>query len=113
MGIVFLRKTLNKFIRTGKLADLSALFFRGVLLAPAQIVEDRTGKQDIFLQNYRYFITQHFHIIVSDIDATDTDTAFRHIIQTGDQIDKAGFTTARSADNTDRFSRMDMQIDIL
>ncbi len=110
--IVSIRHCFDKFVCTCEAAGPSALFLTGIQIAPAQIVIDRSGKQYVFLQYDRHLITQRFDIIASDIFAAYLHTACRHIVQAADQIDQTRFRAAGTADNSNRFAGMNIQMNI-
>lgn len=112
-GIVSIREPLDELIGTGQAAGFGAFFLRGVLFAPAQIVQDRAGEQHIFLQYHRHLIAQSLHVIGANVLAADTDAAAVHIVQAADQADQAGFSAARSADDTNGLAGADVQVNIL
>ena len=102
--IVTIRHTLDKFIRTGKLAGTSAHFISGFLVAPSQVLVYGSAEQCILLQNHRNLISQGFHVIFSHIYATYPYTSISHIIQTADKIHKTGLGTSCTSDYTDSLS---------
>ena len=63
-----------------------------ILRSPAEIIQNRTGKQCVFLKHYRYLISQYFGIIFANIHAADTDRTVVHIIKAADKIDKAALS---------------------
>ena len=109
VGVVAFRHPVDKFIGARQAADSFALFFGSVFITPAEVVENRTGKQYVFLQNNGYFISQSFHIVGTDILSADFDGAFRDIVQTADQVDKTRLRTSGSADDTDGLTGFDRQ----
>ena len=57
-----------------------------ILVSPADILGDRSGKEHILLKDHRDGIAEHFKIIVPDIGAADLHTSFAHVIETRDQL---------------------------
>ena len=63
----------DKFIGAGCLTGFFAFFFRRVRISPAQIVKNRSGKQSIFLKDYRDLISQNLRIVFADVHAAYAD----------------------------------------
>ena len=53
IGIIFFRHPLNKFIGAGQSTGTDALLLGGMLITPAKVVQNRTGKQHVLLQVQR------------------------------------------------------------
>ena len=56
--MVAVRQALDELIRAGHPACFHAFLFRGVRISPAQVIEDRAGEEDIFLQDDRDLISE-------------------------------------------------------
>ena len=51
-----------------------------ILVTPAEILQNRSAKQHIFLQYYRYLIAEYLDIILPDIPSSYLYLAISHII---------------------------------
>ena len=74
-GIVLVGEALDEFIGAGQLGHPDALFLAGVLIAPAQVVEDGAGEQDVLLQHHRDLAAEHVEVVIADIHAAALDRA--------------------------------------
>ena len=113
MRMVFIRHPLYKFIRTRKFTRTLTFLLTGILIAPAQIIENTSGKQHVILEYHGHLIAQSIQIIVSHIHTAYQNFSGGHIIKTRDQIDQTGFCATGSTEDTDRLPGMDIQVDIL
>ena len=102
--LIFLWKSFNKFICTCQFTRFYALFICGIFISPPQIFQNRAGEKNILLKYNCYLVSQRFHVIFSDISATDKNFSLCHIIQTTDQIDQTGLCTSCSPDDPDCLS---------
>ena len=112
-GVVSFRHLLYEFIGTGHFAGPYAVFFRGVFIAPAEIIKNGPAEKDVLLQYYGDLVSEYFQIVVTHVDPSDKYSALGHIVQTADQIDQRGLGTAGSADDTDPLTGADPEIDVL
>ena len=87
IGVVSPWELIDKFIRLCQFAGFDHFFIGSIFIAPAQIVFDGAGEQNVFLKNNGNLVTQCFQIIVANIDTADTDSTFGAVVQTGDQLD--------------------------
>ena len=113
MGIIFIRETLNEFICTCKPTCFHTFFVGRLFVSPAQVIQNTSGKQYIFLQYNRYLVSQYFQIIILDIPSANQDFSACHVIQTTDQIHQTRLRTSGSSNDANRLTGMDVQIDIL
>ena len=79
-GMVPVGEALDKFIRAGLTTGLGAFVLGGVFLAPAKVLQNRTGEQDVFLQHHGHLIAQGLRIIGAHIFSADADAAAVHIV---------------------------------
>ena len=113
IGVIALRKPLDKLIRTGNPADPLALLLRSIFIAPAQILQNGSGEQDVLLQDNRHLVPQGFHVIIPHIHTADLDASSGHIIQTADQIHETRLCRAGSADDADALTGGNGKINVL
>jgi hypothetical protein len=81
-----------------QLAGLDHLIIRGVAVAPAEIVLDRAGEQQILLEHHSHLIAESVEIVVPDVHAADPDRALGDVVETGDELDESGLGGAGAAD---------------
>ena len=98
--IVFVREALDELIGAGKLCHTDALFLAGILVAPAQVIENGAAEQHVLLQHHGHLAAQHVEVVVAHIHAAHLHGAGLGIIQAGDELHKAGFCAAGAADDT-------------
>ena len=110
MGIIFIRETLNEFICTCKPTCFHTFFIGRLFVSPAQVIQNTSGKQYIFLQYYGHLITQGLQIIASDILTADIDRTLIYIIQTADEVHQTGLGTTGTTQNTDGLSGFDLKV---
>ncbi len=104
---------LYKFVRAGQFTGMPALLQGGLLIAPAQIVQDGAGKQHIVLQHHRHLVPEHFHVVILYVDASHQKLPLRHIVQTADQVHQTGLGASGAADDADGLPGLDVQMNVL
>ena len=77
-----------ELIGTGYLADFSAVFLRGLAVAPAQVVKDGAREEDIVLQHHAYGIPQSRQVIVFHVPATHQHFTLRDVVEARHQVDE-------------------------
>ena len=88
VGIVLIRKCPDETVCLSKPASMEDFLVRGVFVTPLKIFFDRSGKKDVFLQNYDSLITKGFNIVISDIYAAYGYFSADCIIKTRDKLNK-------------------------
>ena len=111
--VVAIGEAFDEIVGAGQLADMDQFLISSIGVAPAEVVFDGAGEELIFLQNHGNVVTEHFQIIVTDIDAADLQRAFADIIQTGDQLHQGRFTGTGTAQDTHGCAGGDVQIHFL
>ena len=84
-----------------------------IFIAPAQVVFDGARKQLVFLQYHGNGVAQRVEVVLPHIHAADGKRTARYIIKARDQLYERRFGRACTADDTDRFTRTDMQVDVV
>ena len=113
IGIIPIGEGFNEIMGAGQLAGVDQFFIGGIGIAPAEIFLDGAGEQHIFLQDHGHIVTQNLQVIVPHVHTADFQCAFGHIVQSGDQLDKGGFTGTGTAQDTNGGAGGDMQIHFL
>ena len=93
-----------KLCRLCCLQSLPQFFFRGVLLAPAQIVFNSSFEKHRFLWHNANHFPKRLQIKIFYIFPIDLHGSSRRIIKTRDQIHKTGFSGTCASNDTDRLS---------
>ena len=112
VSVVFVGELLNEFVGAGKAADTHKLFVARVGVAPAQVFLDCAGEKHVFLQHDGDLIAERLKIIAPHVDTADANGALARVIQTRDELHKAGLGRARAAQDTDSLAGFDVQVDI-
>ena len=71
--IVLVGEALDELVGAGQAAGFHALLLGGVLIAPAQVVQDGAREQDVLLQYHRDLLAQHVQVVVAHIHAAHPD----------------------------------------
>ena len=106
IGIVSIGEAFDEFICAGKLADRAAFFLGSIFIAPAEVVKDSSREKNVLLENYRNAVSESFEIVGLNVLAADINAAVGYIVKTADEVYKARFAAARSADDADSFALM-------
>ena len=64
---------------------------RGIRVSPAEVLADRSGEQDILLEDTGDLVAQDGEVVLPDILAADADGSLRHIVESGDQLYEGRF----------------------
>ena len=85
---------------------------RCVGIPPPEVFLDRSGKQHIFLQYHSHFIPQVIQGVILHIVTAHQQFAAVYIIQPGNQLHQGGLGRACAANDTDGFTRVNVQVDM-
>ena len=69
--VVAIGHLVDELVGTCYTAGLPALFQRGILVSPAQILQDRSGKEYILLKYDRHLVAQGFQVVILYIFAAN------------------------------------------
>ena len=83
-----------------------------MLVAPAEVFQDRPGKEHVLLQDHGDFVSQRLQVIRPHVPATDEDLTGGHVIQTADEVHEAGLGAAGAADDADGLTGRYLEIDV-
>ena len=81
---------MDEFVGAGQAAGVDQLFLGGLGIAPAEVVGNGAGKENIFLQNHGHLIPEDLQIILANIYAAHLHYALRGVVQPGNQLDQSG-----------------------
>ena len=102
--VVLVREALDELIGAGQLRHTDALFLAGVLIAPAEVVEDGAGEQDVLLEHHGDLVAEDVEVIIPDIHAAHADGAGLGVVQAGDELHQTGLCAAGAADDAQRLA---------
>lgn len=103
---------MNEVIGLCELTGMADLLVGGVFIAPAQVVLDGAGEQDVLLQHHGDIAAEGIQVVFADVDAADLDSAEVNIVQARDELYEARFGGAGAADNADRGTCRNVQVNI-
>ena len=84
----------------------------GILVAPQQVGADGAAKELGLLHDHGCLAAQFFTGIVPGIAAHDLHRALGGIVEAGNQVDKAGFAAAGTADDTNGLAALCSEADV-
>ena len=111
-GVVAVGEALDELVGAGLAADLGALLFRGVLLAPAEVVQDGAGEEDVLLQHHRHLLAQGLQVVGPHVLAAHGHGAAVHVVEPADEADQAALTAAGAPHDADGLPGPDVQVDV-
>ena len=111
-GVVAVGEALDELVGAGLAADLGALLFRGVLLAPAEVVQDGAGEEDVLLQHHRHLLAQGLQVVGPHVLAAHGHGAAVHVVEPADEADQAALTAAGTPHDADGLPSLDVQVDV-
>ena len=91
---------------------LGAFLLRGVLLAPAEVVQDGAGEEDVLLQHHRHLLAQGLQVVGPHIPAAHGHGAAVHVVQPADEAHEATLTAAGAPHDADGLPSLDVQVDV-
>ena len=97
----------------GGLAGGLARLQGGVLLAPAQGVQDGAGEQHVLLKHHGHLVAQRLHVVPAHVHAAHLYSAGVHIVQPADEVGEGGLAAACAADDADGLPAADVQVHVL
>ena len=85
----------------------------GVLAAPAEVVEDGAGEQDVLLEHHGDLVAEDVEVVIPDIHAAHADSAGLGVVQAGDELHQTGLCAAGAADDAQCLAGLDVKGDIV
>src|SRR5699024_9940015 len=76
----------------------------GVLIAPADVVVNRSCKQHIFLEYHRNLIAERVQLVIPYIHISYFYSTFLYVITSGDQLYQGRLCASGDADHTEQLS---------
>ena len=113
VGLVLVGEALDKFIGACLLAGVLDLGVGGVGVAPAQVLGNRAAEQLVLLQHHGDVVAQGVEVISAHINAADGHAALGHVVQTRQQLHKAGLSRTGAANDADGLAGLDVEINVL
>ena len=91
---------------------MDQLLVCGILIAPAEVFPDRSGEEDILLENDSHSVTKRLKIVLPHIASADLHSALRHIVKTRNQLDQCCLCGAGTADDADGGAGRNLEINV-
>ena len=113
VGVVAIGEAADEVIGAGQLTGMDHFFVGGVGIAPAEVILDGAGEEDVLLEDHGDLIAEGFYIVVPDIDAAHFQSAGGNVIQTGNQLDQGGLGRTGDTQDAHGHTGLDVQIDVL
>ena len=86
VGIVLVGELLDEVVRLRQFAGVDHLFIGGVRVAPAQVVLDGAGEEDVLLQHHGHGIAQRFKVVLAHVHAADEHAALGDVVKAGNEL---------------------------
>ena len=102
--VIPLRQAVDEFVGAGDPACLPDFLLGGVLLAPAQVVQNGSRKQRVLLKDHGDRVPQRNEGVVVDGMAVNTERAGSNVIKPRDQLDQRTLGRTCSAEDAHRLS---------
>ena len=111
--VVAVREIHDEVVRVRHLRRLDDFLVGGVGLRVLDVVADRAGEEVRLLQHDADLGAQRVLRDVLDVDVVDHDRAFRHIVQTHQEIDEGRLAGAGMPDHADHLALLHVEVDAL
>ena len=108
-GVVLIGEALDEFIGAGQLCHPDALFLAGVLVAPAQVIQDGAGEQHVLLQYHGDLMAEDIKVVIFHVHATDLDGAGLGVVQARNELDQADFALPVAETGTVKVGGVDVK----
>ena len=86
------------------------LFIGGIGVAPAQVVLDGAGEEDVLLQHHGHGVAQRFKVVLAHVHAADQHAALGDIVEAGDELHQRRFGRARAAEYAHHLAGLDVEV---
>ena len=113
MGVVAIREGADEVVGAGKTAGMNHFLVGSVGVAPAQIFPDGAGEENVLLEHHGNRVPKRLHIVIAHVHAAYPDTALRHVVKPGNQLNQGGLTGTGAAQDAHRHAGGNVQVDIL
>ena len=110
-GVVAVGELPDELVGLGELAGADELGVGGVGVAPAQVLLDGAGEQDVLLQDDGDLVAQPGQVVVAHVDAADHHAPGGHVVQARDELDERRLPRAGAAHDAQGRARGDRQVD--
>ena len=110
VGIVLVRELLDEVVRLRQFAGVDHLFIGGIGVAPAQVVLDGAGEEDVLLQHHGHGVAQRFKVVLAHVHAADQHAALGDIVEAGDELHQRRFGRARAAEYAHHLAGLDVEV---
>ena len=110
--VIPIGKRHDKIVRLSVLGGTNHLLFGGVFITPEQVFAYCPAEENVFLQHHADALAERFDRVPAYIQPVYLDASFAHVVKTGDEIHKRGLAGAGCANDRDKLSRLDRQVDV-
>ena len=93
-------------------ADTCHLLVCGVGVAPAEVLLDGTGEQDVFLEYHGDLFPQRLHVVLPHVNAADPHAALCGIVEAGDQLYQRALGAASAAEDAHGHAGGNVQVNV-
>ncbi len=108
-----MRQAQDEFMGVGSAGRRHDFLARGIGLAVGDVLGNGAEEQEGLLQHQADVAAEVRHLEPADVHAVELDGALAHVIETADQVDQGALARAAVADQTDHFTRTNLQIQVL
>ena len=112
MCLISLGEGFNKIICLRQFAGFNQLLVRGVFVAPAQVLGDGAGEEQVFLQHHGHGVSERVGVVLAHVHAADLHAALGHVVEPRNELDEGRLARARAAQDADGGAGGDVQVDV-
>ncbi len=109
MGIIAVGEGADEFVGAGELAGVDELLIGGVGVAPAEVLLDGAGEEDVLLQHHGHRVPEGADVVVPNVHAAHLHAALGDVVEPGDELDQGGFAGAGAAQDAHGHAGPDVQ----
>ena len=113
LRIIAILKGRDKLVCLGGCCGTDHFLVCRILVAPAQVLGNRTGEQHVLLQHHTHAFAQVIQAVILHVHAVYQDFAFVRVIQPRNHAHQRALTASGRPDNADNASRLDGQADVI
>ena len=107
VGIIAIGHLFDELIGAGQPAGPFAFLQRGVLVAPAQILQNGAGEEDVFLEHHGDLVPEGLQVVFPHVPSAHQHLPGGDVVQPADETDQAGLGAAGAANDADGLAGAD------